>query len=70
MRKYARIVDHENLVRDMETKAILQTDLTFVRQHEKRMQELQKEENREREINKLKEDIAEIKNLLCQLLKK
>ena len=70
MSQYAKIVDNQNLIRDMYSKAVLTTDLSLVRQHEKRMMDLQKEEARAAEINMLKNDIAEIKELLKSLLNK
>lgn len=70
MRTYASIIDHKNLVRDMESQAILETDITVVRLHEKRIADLQKEKAREAEINTLKNDINEIKTMLAALLKK
>lgn len=68
--KFARIIDHDHLVRDMSNQAILNTDLSVVRKHEKRILELQKEKAREDEINTIKGDLAEIKNLLSKLLTK
>ncbi len=66
----AKIVDHNNLVRDLSNQAILNTDLSLVRKHEKRVVDLQKEEAREQEINNLKNDINQIKELLKLLLTK
>jgi hypothetical protein len=70
MKTYAQIVDHKNLVRDMDNQAILETDLKVVRQHEKRLVDLQKEKERETEINNLKNDMSEIKAMLQTLLNK
>jgi hypothetical protein len=67
MARYAKIVDHKHLVRDLHSKAILNTDPTVLRKHEKRIIDLQKEEERKNEINIIKSDIAEIKNLLKSL---
>lgn len=68
--KFAKIIDHDYLIRDMSTQAILNTDLSIVRKHEKRILELQKEKAREAEINNIKGDLAEIKDLLSKLLTK
>jgi hypothetical protein len=70
MQPFAKIVDHEHLIRDMSTQAVLNTDTSIVRKHEKRIIELQKEQAREVEINNIKSDLEEIKNLLFTLLKK
>lgn len=73
-REYAKIVDADgtiqpNLVRDMFSKAILNTDTSVVRKHQKRLIDLQKEENRTREIDNLKSELDEIKGLLRDLIK-
>lgn len=68
MSKYARIVDHTNLVRDLYSKSILNTDISVVKKHEKRINDLQKEHAREVEINSLKKDVTEIKEMLQALL--
>jgi hypothetical protein len=70
MTRFAKIIDHENLIRDMSTQAILNTDHSIVRKHEKRMLDLQKEQARENEINTIRGDLAEIKKLLSSLVHK
>jgi len=74
-KQYAKVVNNEgviqtNLVRDMVSKAILNTDVSVVRKHQKRLQDLQKEENRINEIQNLKNELGEIKDLLRTLLNK
>ncbi len=61
---YAKIRNNEGLVRDMETQAILNRDLSVVRKHEARVLDLMKEENRTQEIASLKTEMAEIKEML------
>jgi len=65
--KTAKIIDKQNLVRDMNTNAVLNTDQLAVRRHEKRVADLQKESIRELDINQMKSDINEIKEMLRQL---
>jgi hypothetical protein len=65
--KTAKIIDKQNLVRDMNTNAVLNTDQLAVRRHEKRVADLQKESSRELDINQMKSDINEIKEMLRQL---
>ncbi len=65
--KIAKIKDHICLVRDLDTQAILATDITMVRKHEQKMADLEKEQNREIELKNIKNDIAEIKTLLVRL---
>ncbi len=66
-RDYAKIVDHPTLIRDMGSQAVLNTDLTVVRRHEKRASDLAKEEARTHEINNLKSELAELKEMLKAL---
>lgn len=66
-RQYAKIMDHNHLIRDMGTQAVLNTDLTVVRKHEKRMQDIAKEEARVSEINSLKNELAELRDMLKAL---
>lgn len=63
----AKIIDHPNLIRDMNTQAILSTDQLAVRRHEKRVSDLQKQSAREDDIFQMKNDISEIKAILRQL---
>lgn len=67
MNRYAKIVDHNGLVRDMTSQAILNTDMTVVRKHEKRAMDLAKEEARTVEIDNLKNELAELRDLLRSL---
>jgi hypothetical protein len=70
MSKYARIVDSPSLIRDLSNQAILNTDLSIVRKHEGRQRELDKDRNREIEINNLKSELSDIKKMLQALLSK
>lgn len=67
---YAKVKDHEYLVKDTKNGAILNTDLNIVRQHEVRMKQMEKEKARDDEINNIKSDLSEIKQLLQALIKK
>lgn len=68
--KYAKIVDHNSLVRDLHSKAVLNTDLSAVRKHEKRVADLQKEDNRNLEMISIKAELGEIRSILRELLQK
>jgi uncharacterized protein (UPF0262 family) len=68
MGNFAKVIDHKFLVRDMYSKAILNTDTSVIKKHEMRMRDLQKEEARTLEINCLKQDMIEIKAMLKSLL--
>lgn len=69
---FAKVKDHENLVRDMNSKAILNTDrLALQEYYQKRelakKEMLEKAESKQR-LDKIENDMAEIKNLLAQLV--
>jgi len=64
MTKY-KIKDNETLVRDAESNAVLNTDLTSLEKYRMRREI---ENNREREIQKMRDDINDIKSLLTQLI--
>ena len=60
---------NERLVRDSDNFAILNTDKNVLSKHEQKMSQLEKERRREAEINRINDDISEIKSMLAQLLK-
>ena len=64
MTKY-KIKDNENLVRDAETNAVLNTDLTALERYRMRRDV---EKSRDKELQNLREDINDIKSLLTQLI--
>tara|TARA_R110000772_G_scaffold7228_4_gene24745 strand:+ start:14983 stop:15186 length:204 start_codon:yes stop_codon:yes gene_type:complete len=62
-----KVQDHENLVKDTETKAVLNTDLTSLQAYRAhRNKQIQKDND----IERLKEDVKEIKNILQLLVEK
>jgi hypothetical protein len=65
---HAKIVDYPSLLRDMDTQHIIQTDTSIVRKHEARVLQLRKEQEQQTQLDNLKTDMAEIKQLLKQLL--
>jgi hypothetical protein len=62
---------HSNLVRDGETKAIINTSMTdynnYIMQKKLKEKEAQKINSIEKEVSDIKNDINEIKNLLRRL---
>ena len=71
MSRYAQVKDHDNLVRDQKSNAIINIDGNA---YEKRLQQIalsnqqqMKEQQMESDIDMLKSDIAEIKMLLKNL---
>ena len=67
--KVAKIIDRPDLIRDMDSKAVLATDLDRYQQHKQRKHFLKNVMNQREEIESLKQDVSEIKEMLSQLLK-
>jgi hypothetical protein len=63
-----KVRENERLIRDAGNFAILNTDRSQLRTHEQKMEALRKRKAQEEEINTIKNDISEIKELLGQLL--
>jgi len=63
-----RVRENERLVRDSANFAILNTDREAVKTHEQKLAALQRQKAQEDEINTIKRDVSEIKDLLRQLL--
>lgn len=62
-----KIKDHENLVRDDKSNAVLNTDLSSLQAYrERRAKSLKMVQD----VENLKSDVSEIKNLLLQLIEK
>jgi hypothetical protein len=68
MSKYIKVKDNEHLVKDPVTKAILNIDHKAILRHEQRMKVIEKEKNRDDEINTIKTELSEIKSLLQKLI--
>lgn len=62
-----KVKDYENLVKDTETKAVLNTDLTSLEAYRAHRNKQRQKDN---EIETLKEDVKEIKNILQLLVEK
>lgn len=63
-----KVTDHPNLLKDTDTQAILNTDLSAVVRHSERITRVNKELQRDSDIQNLKNDVVEIKNMLRELL--
>lgn len=68
--QYLKVENEKALVRDSYSKAILNTDVSSVKRHEERMRRIEKQKSQEREINSLRQEIAEIRELLCKMISK
>ena len=69
MEKVSKIIDHPDLIRDMDSKAVLASDLDKYQQHRQRKHFLKNLMNQGQEIETLKKDISEIKEMLLMLTK-
>jgi len=69
MTKLAIVKDHKGLVRDLDSKAILNTDNQSLKEHRNKKEFLKNIIENSSKIEKLEEDIIEIKRMLMQLLK-
>jgi hypothetical protein len=69
-----KVEGHENLVRDVRSKAIINTNTTEYQLYMSRIRARERQgdaiRNTVKEINDLKKDIFEIKNLLKEVLNK
>ena len=69
---FAKVKDHENLVRDMNSKAILNTDkLALQEYYQKRemaKKELSEKTESKQRLDKIENEMAEIKDLLRELI--
>ena len=73
MEQYLKVSGHENLVRDMSSKAVINTSMTqyeeYMERRKAKEQEQQLIAKQTEEINNLKSDISEIKQMLQLLMK-
>ena len=68
--KPVRIKDKPNLVRDMNTGAILNTNIAAFNIHKKEKELKEQTKLNTKEINSMKSDILEIKNMLKEILER
>jgi wobble nucleotide-excising tRNase len=73
MEQYLKVSGHDNLVRDMSSKAVINTSMSeyeeYMALRKAKEQEQQLIANQTEEINNLKSDISEIKQMLQMLIK-
>jgi hypothetical protein len=69
---FVQIKDNQNFYRDTESKALLNVNreefALYYAEREQKLKELQEKQTLENKVNKLEDDISEIKNLLQQLV--
>ena len=70
--KYIKVKDKDHLVRDSYSHGIVNTDIdsynAYIQNYKKSYIESQKIKNLESEVNEIKNDLCEIKNLLRSLV--
>ena len=71
---YAKVKDHDNLVRDMNSKAVLNTDRVGLQDYYLKRDNVKKEQSEKLEtkqrIEKIEKDMSEIKELLREIAMK
>lgn len=63
-----RVAENDHYVRDTRNFAILNTDRSVLSEHERKLARIKKEKSQQEEINNIKNDVAEIKAMIAQLL--
>jgi hypothetical protein len=71
---FAKVKDHDNLIRDMNSKAVLNTDRAGLQEYYQKRDNAKKEQSEKIEtkqrIDKIEKDMSEIKELLYEIAKK
>jgi hypothetical protein len=71
---FAKVKDHDNLVRDMNSKAILNTDKLALQEYYKKRElakkELDEKNESKQRLDKIENEMSEIKDLLRELIGK
>jgi hypothetical protein len=69
---YAKVIEHENLIRDMHSKAVLNTDKEGLQDYLRKRNVAKKQQEEQVEtknrLTKIEQDMSEIKNLLHTLV--
>ena len=71
---FVQIKDNKNYYRDTDSNALLNVNAeelkTYYAERELKLKEMQEKQGLENKVNKLEQDVSEIKNLLHQLIAK
>jgi esterase/lipase len=68
--KYAKVKENPELIRDMDSKAILNTNLTALQAYKKKREKQQEIQSAVEDINNLRQEVNELKTLMQRLLDK
>lgn len=63
----AKVNEHKEYVRDLETNAILNVDSNTLERHKKIIADIRREKSVQEQINTLRNDIFEIKQMLREI---
>jgi len=70
--EYVPIEINRDLVRDVSNRALLNTNLeelkTYYAERDLRLKELEEKQTMEQKVNKLEQDITDIKDMLCEIV--
>lgn len=71
---FAKVKDHDNLIRDMNSKAVLNTDKAGLQEYYQKREAAKKDQSERVEtkqrLDKIEQDMSEIKELLYEIAKK
>lgn len=65
----ARVKENNSFVKDLDSMVILNTNKSAVAKHNQKMAEMKRAKQVETEINNLKSEVSDIKDMLSQILK-
>ena len=68
--KYAKVKENPELIRDMNSKAVLNTNQTALQSYKKKREKQNEIQSAVDDINNLKQDVNELKTLMQRLLDK
>jgi len=68
--KYAKVKENPELIRDMDSKAILNTNLTAMQAYKKKREKQHEIQSAVDDINNLRQEVNELKTLMQRLLDK
>ena len=68
--KYMKVKDETHLIKDVYSKAVLNTDRDILKKHEMKMRQVERDKSQQAEINSLKEEIDQLRKLIENMLKR
>jgi len=68
--KYAKVKENPELIRDMDSKAVLNTNLTALQSYKKKREKQQEIQSAVDDINNLRQEVNELKTLMQRILDK